>query len=57
MYIVIFEDGSIRCAKNLSSQDFESVKDGCLDIVRIDKSGTVPKYYDDNKWIELEVIS
>ena len=56
LYILIFEDGEIWCAKELSQDDFNSADDGILDILRIDEPGTVPKQYANDAWHEIKLI-
>ena len=56
MYIIVFEDGEIKCANTLFPGDFEAVEDGILDIIRIDEPGTAPKQYGSGEWTEIEIV-
>jgi len=57
MYILIFDDGLVKCARNLTDAEFSASDDGYLSIIRVDEPGTVPKEYYNDEWHELEVIA
>lgn len=57
MYILIFEDSTIGYKYNLELADYaDAVNDGLLDVIRIDDRGTIPKYFDGEKWVELKHV-
>lgn len=54
MYILIFEDGTIKKAHELCNDDFVSVDDGILNIIDITYPSS-PKYaVGDGTWEEIE---
>ena len=55
MYVLIFEDGSIRKTKEISQHETGAVESGYLDIVDIsDKED--PLFYVDEGWTSIEDI-
>jgi hypothetical protein len=55
MYLTIFEDGTIRQSLVLADEDFESVEDGIIDILRVNDSGFFEQYYN-SEWNEVEEL-
>lgn len=51
MYLLIFEDGSIKKARTVSGEDLRAVDDGILQIVVLEASG--PKEYVDGEWLSV----
>ena len=54
MYLVIFEDGTVKRTDNISEEDYISVDDGYLQI--IDIVGDVPMEYGEGEWTEIELF-
>ena len=54
MYLVIFEDGSIKRTDTISPEDYISVDDGYLQI--IDIVGDIPMEYYKGEWTEIQQI-
>ena len=54
MYLVIFEDGTVKLTHNISKEDYASVDDGYLQI--IDIVGDVPLEYYKGEWTEIKQI-
>ncbi|WP_327440304.1 hypothetical protein [Pseudomonas donghuensis] len=55
MYLMIFEDGEIKNAEDVSDADLQAADDGVLDIVDISEPFT-PKRRFNGDWVEVESI-
>jgi len=55
MYLLVFEDGTVKRADDISKEDYTSVDDGYLQIIKI--AGDVPpqEYYE-GEWMKIEEI-
>ncbi|MDT0618439.1 hypothetical protein RM531_08115 [Salinisphaera sp. P385] len=51
MYLLIFEDGSIKKARTVSDDDLSSADDGMIQIVGLEDSG--PREYVDGEWLSV----
>jgi len=54
MYLLIFEDGTVKRADDISKEDYTSVDDGYLQI--IDIAGNIPMEYYNGRWDEVEEV-
>ncbi|VVP89566.1 hypothetical protein PS918_03098 [Pseudomonas fluorescens] len=55
MYLMIFEDGEIKSAQELSEDDVRAADDGCLDIIDISEPHTPTRRFSDG-WVLIESI-
>jgi len=55
MYLLIFEDGEMKSAENVTEDDLRGADDGLLDIVDISEPFT-PSRYQNGQWIEVEDV-
>lgn len=56
MFLMIFEDGEIKSAEDVSDADLQAADDGVLDIVDVSEPFT-PKRRFNGDWVEVENIN
>ena len=55
MYLMLFEDGEIKSAEDVSDDDLRAVDDGVMEVVDISEPFT-PQRYIGGAWHEIEGI-
>lgn len=55
MFLVIFEDGAIRKAEEVSQDDVRSADDGLLDLIDISRPDD-PRRYVEGGWHPLDLL-
>lgn len=56
MFLMIFEDGEIKSAEDVSDDDLQAADDGVLDIMDVSEPFT-PKRRFDGDWVEVESVN
>lgn len=51
-FILLFEEGSMAVAAEVSEEDFRSADNGCLEIIRL---SDLHQYIGDGEWEAIEV--
>jgi len=54
MYIIVFEDGTIRSSATVEDDVLEAASDSFCDV--LDVSGEVPLIYSSSEWKEVEPV-